>query len=133
MGGGALAYALALEPFAERAVLIAGPASLSRVLMRYADMLALPSRARARLIEIAGRRMGVAEHDLDLEFLPEPDALRVLVVHDEEDKDLPVAEARRIKERWPHSSLHLTRGLGHRRVLSDPDTVWRIVAFLREP
>jgi pimeloyl-ACP methyl ester carboxylesterase len=131
MGAGSLAYALTLERFAERAVLIAGPAAMTRVLDRYATLLRLAPRARAALFARVGRKMGVAEHDLDVERLPMPEELEVLVVHDQDDRDVPVAEAEAIKRNWPHAQVHLTAGLGHRRVLSDPETVARIVAFLK--
>lgn len=130
MGAGSLAYALTLDRFAERAVLIAGPASMTGVLNRYADLLKLSPRARKRLFEIVGRRMGVAEHDLDVERLPLPDGLRVLVVHDHDDRDVPATEAEAIKRNWPSAQVYLTAGLGHRRVLSDPEVITRIVAFL---
>ena len=130
MGAGSLAYALTLERFAERAVLIAGPASMSGVLDRYATLLRLAPRARARLFALVGRRMGVNEHDLDVERLPLPEGLRVLVVHDHDDHDVPVAEAEAIKRNWPSAQVHLTAGLGHRRVLSDREVIARIVAFL---
>lgn len=130
MGAGALAYALTLERFAERAVLVAGPASMSRVLERYSDLLRLGTRARKALFARVGRRMGVAEHDLDVERLPRPDGLKVLVVHDQDDREVPVAEAEAIKRNWPDAQLHLTAGLGHRRVLCDPEVVARVVAFL---
>lgn len=133
MGAGSLAYALTLERFAERAVLIAGPASMSGVLTRYADLLRLTPRARQALFEKVGRRMGVAEHDLDVDRLPMPEGLRVLVVHDQDDAEVPVAEAEAIKRNWPAAQVHLTAGLGHRRVLSDPEVVARIVAFLSSP
>jgi len=130
MGAGSLAYALTLERFAERAVLIAGPASMSGVLDRYAKLLQLSERARARLFALVGRRMGVAEHDLDVERLPLPEGLRVLVVHDHDDRDVPVAEAEAIKRNWPAAQVYLTAGLGHRRVLSDEAVIGRIIAFL---
>ena len=130
MGAGSLAYALSLERFAERAVLIAGPASMSGVLARYADALQLAPRARQRLFERVGRRMGVAEKDLDVDQLAMPEGLQVLVVHDHDDRDVPVAEAEAIKRAWPAAQVYLTAGLGHRRVLSDPDVIRRIVGFL---
>jgi len=130
MGAGSLAYALSLERFAERLVLIAGPASMSGVLERYATALALAPAARRRLFERVGRRMGIAEHDLDAERLRPPADLRILVVHDRDDREVPVAEAHAIKRAWPAAELCITGGLGHRRVLSDPAVIARIIGFL---
>ena len=66
MGAGAVAYSLTLEAYAPRAVLIAGPASMSRVLGRYADLLQLSNAVRVRLFLRVGRLMGIAEHELHL-------------------------------------------------------------------
>lgn len=130
MGAGSLAYALTLERFAERVVLIAGPASMSGVLERYASALELAPAARRILFARVGRRMGVAEHDLDVDHLTLPQGLRVLVVHDHDDREVPVGEAEAIRRNWPSVQVHLTAGLGHRRVLSDSAVIDRIIAFL---
>ncbi|HWP94841.1 MAG TPA: alpha/beta hydrolase [Gammaproteobacteria bacterium] len=133
MGAGAAGFTLANGLEVERAVLIGGPASMSRVLERFSAAIGLSRTARAMLFERVGRHMGVAEHDLDVERLAEPEGVRVLLVHDEDDRDVPVAEAHAIKSAWPRSELHLTRGLGHRRLLSDEATIRRIVGFVAAP
>lgn len=130
MGAGAVAYSLTLENYAPRAVLIAGPASMSRVLGRYADLLQLANSVRVRLFLRVGRLMGIAEHELDIERIAPPPGVRFLVVHDRDDKEVPVSEAEAIARHWADSTLHLTRGLGHTRLLADPETVQRIVTFI---
>jgi pimeloyl-ACP methyl ester carboxylesterase len=130
MGAGAVAYSLTLEQYAPRAVLIAGPASMSRVLGRYADLLELGNAVRVRLFLRTGRLMGIAEHELDIERIAPPPGVRFLLVQDREDKEVPVGEAEAIARHWTDSTLHLTRGLGHTRLLADPETVQRIVTFI---
>ncbi len=130
MGAGAVAYSLSLEPYAPRAVLIAGPSSMSRVLGRYADLLQLSNAVRVRLFLRIGRLMGIAEHAIDVEQLTPPPGVRFLVVHDREDKDVPVADAESIARHWTDTTLHITSGLGHTRILADNATVQRIVTFL---
>lgn len=130
MGAGAVGYSLTLEAYAPRAVLIAGPASMSRVLGRYSDLLRLSNAVRVRLFLRIGRMMGIAEHELDIERLPPPPGVRFLLVHDRDDKEVPVMESEVIARHWTDSTLHLTRGLGHTRLLADPDTIQRIVSFV---
>ncbi|WP_081500649.1 alpha/beta fold hydrolase [Dyella japonica] len=55
---------------------------------------------------------------------------RLLVIHDEEDKEVPVAHARALAASWPFAQLVVTRGLGHRRVLRDPAVVEKVGSFL---
>lgn len=56
--------------------------------------------------------------------------LSLLVVHDEDDKEVPLVHARGLAEAWPSAQLMVTRGLGHRRVLRDPAVVGAAVGFL---
>ena len=55
---------------------------------------------------------------------------RLLVIHDMEDKEVPVAQARTLAASWPFAQLVVTRGLGHRRVLRDPGVVEKVLGFL---
>lgn len=54
----------------------------------------------------------------------------LLVIHDEDDKEVPLAHARTLADAWPLSQLMVTRGLGHRRVLRDPAVEGAVVSFL---
>lgn len=54
---------------------------------------------------------------------------RLLVVHDEDDKEVPLTHARALTASWPSSDLLVTRGLGHRRVLRDAAVVERVLGF----
>ncbi len=64
-------------------------------------------------------------------FMPWMDT-PLLVAHDEADPEVPFDDGRVYAERWPGARLHPTRGLGHRRILRDPEVVQRATAFLLE-
>ena len=55
-----------------------------------------------------------------------------LIVHDRGDRDVPVAHAERLQHSWPDARLMLTEGLGHRRILRDPEVIAAAVDFLRQ-
>ncbi|CAI9400000.1 alpha/beta fold hydrolase [Nocardioides sp. T2.26MG-1] len=57
--------------------------------------------------------------------------LPTLVVHDVGDRQTPYADARGLAESLPDARLVTTEGLGHRRILRDPDVVARVTAFIR--
>jgi pimeloyl-ACP methyl ester carboxylesterase len=44
---------------------------------------------------------------------------RGLVVHDADDRDVPIGDGRHIADHWPGASFVATDGLGHRRILRD--------------
>jgi pimeloyl-ACP methyl ester carboxylesterase len=55
-----------------------------------------------------------------------------LLVHDQEDDDVPWQEGATLARTWPGATSVKTQGLGHRRILRDPDVVARSVAFMAE-
>lgn len=68
------------------------------------------------------------------EFAPSQFAGRIeteaLILHCEDDREVPKDIAERLHEEMPNSQLHLTEGLGHRRILRDDDVTRRIILFI---
>jgi pimeloyl-ACP methyl ester carboxylesterase len=56
----------------------------------------------------------------------------LLVIHDRFDPETSYQGSVEVTERWPRARLETSEGLGHRRVLRDPDLVKKAVAFLAE-
>jgi len=54
----------------------------------------------------------------------------LLVVHDQDDREIAFDEAARLVRAWPGARLHPTKGLGHFRILRDPDVAALAVRFL---
>jgi len=81
------------------------------------------------------RRRIEARFAMSLDALYAPPLARemtapLLVVHDEEDRDVPVRCGRLLAEAWPGAELEITRGLGHMRVLRDAAVIDRVVSFV---
>lgn len=54
-----------------------------------------------------------------------------LVIHDEDDEDIPWQSGKQVADAWAGSSFMLTHTLGHRRILRDKETVQAVVDFIR--
>jgi pimeloyl-ACP methyl ester carboxylesterase len=54
-----------------------------------------------------------------------------LVVHDVGDRQTAYADARALAETLPDARLVTTEGLGHRRILRDPEVIAAVTAFIR--
>ena len=54
----------------------------------------------------------------------------LLIVHDQQDREIPIDEARSLRAVWPGAELHETSQLGHVRILRDPSVSERIAQFL---
>jgi pimeloyl-ACP methyl ester carboxylesterase len=55
----------------------------------------------------------------------------VLVIHDSEDRFVPVSSAVSIRQKLENGELLMTHGLGHHRILRSPRIVQRIIEFLQ--
>ena len=55
----------------------------------------------------------------------------VLVIHDENDDDVPVAAAHHIHKHLPNGSLYITKKLGHRKILGDDTVIAKTINFIK--
>lgn len=57
-------------------------------------------------------------------------SIPVLVIHDENDDDVPVAAAHHIYKYLSNGQIMITKELGHRKILGDNKVIKKIVAFI---
>jgi pimeloyl-ACP methyl ester carboxylesterase len=58
--------------------------------------------------------------------------IELLLVQDEDDKEVILKHALELKKAHPEASLFITRGLGHTRILKDETVIQACVTFIRE-
>ncbi len=131
LGATAAAVALCDGLCAERVALLApmaGPASYAG---RFAGALGLGEPAYRRLVARVERRVGAPMHHFDVPELGRAVAMPpTLVVHDRDDAYTPLGDGAAIAAAWPGARLHVTSGLGHRRLLRDPDVAAEVTGFV---
>lgn len=98
----------------------------------FRQVLGLGPRSVQRLVMNVERRIGYSFEDFEVvdmlaEAFRDPPAL--LCIHDADDGETPVEGSRALAAAWPNAELVVTQGLGHRRVLWDPDVVDRVARF----
>lgn len=125
-------YALAQRRIAaERIVCISPPARMEGLLVSFSDTLGLPPGVQRCFRELLERDFGA---DMWARFSPENHvrdmALPALIVHDADDRSVPIAEAEALARAWAGAELVRTRGLGHRRILADAAVIRRAVEFI---
>jgi pimeloyl-ACP methyl ester carboxylesterase len=86
-----------------------------------------------RMREAIERREGIALVQFEPAWLGERLAQPVLVVHDRNDRAAPLAAAQALVDALPAAQLHITEGLSHRRVLTDPAVLARVIDHLGRP
>ncbi len=70
------------------------------------------------------------DNQLPLYDKPLVDGSKLLLIHDEDDKDCDSQDAVKLNQTNPGSSLLITKGLGHIHILKDPGVIDRVVDFI---
>ena len=130
---GTIATALALHRGLEiqRAAFVASassPAAATEMLTRILD---LPPSVVDELHLHISNEVGFKWPALADGALMRNQSTPLLLLHDRDDRDVRYETAVRISELWPNSSLVLTHGLGHRRILRDSAVIEQVVNFMR--
>ena len=130
MGAAACSLAIADGLLVGRAAFVAPPARAADFYDRFTRHLGLSpavDRATRRRIE---DRLLTSLARLDAERLGREVRVPVLVVHDRDDREVPWLDGAIVADACPDARLYTTQGLGHRRILRDPEGVAAVVRFL---
>ena len=130
MGGAATTVALANGLELERAVFISPPADPREFLRIFGDALAISEEVRAHMKERVERRLGMTMESMRATTIAPSMHVPLLVVHDRDDKEVPVDSGQSIAEAWPNAELMLTEGLGHQRILRAEPVTNVAVSFI---
>jgi len=134
MGGTSAAVAAHLGAEIARLVLVGAPANPFTFLAEAKRRLGLSGREMQALYERLYRRTGIPLAATDiLAFGRDLGDRPALVIQDRADRAVRFATAERIIQSWPGARLMATEGLGHHRILRDPQVTAAAAHFLAEP
>lgn len=133
MGGAASMIAMHDGLSVDRAVFIASPIDPGRWVAYFAELLDLDAEVQASFLDALAERAGRPPEELHGERLAPALRVPLLAIHDTDDREVPIAASLALTRAWPGASLHQTSGLGHQRILSDPDVIARSVRFVAQP
>jgi pimeloyl-ACP methyl ester carboxylesterase len=86
----------------------------------------------ARMREIASRfvrQMGANPEQVDLSRAANNSLGPLLIVHDRQDRRIPISESEKVVAALAEATLARTEGLGHTRILASPDVHARVLEF----
>jgi pimeloyl-ACP methyl ester carboxylesterase len=132
MGGSAVAIALSEGVEAKKVVLISSPSSIESVLKRFARFIGLPKRSTDKFLNLVGENVGRPAKELDIAELIKQTYSDGLIIHDQNDIEIPFENAKAIKRNWNGSRLLSTQGYGHRSILRQKDVWHAIVEFIKD-
>lgn len=130
-----LTFALAMKRISpDRVVCISSPARLEGLFASFSDTLGLPRVVRKRFCARLEHDFGA---DIWARLSPENQAasfdVPALMIHDADDRSVPIEESEALSRVWRNSRLVRTEKLGHRRILADANVIRRVVNFLSTP
>ncbi len=115
-----------------RLVLVAPMVEAGSLFDGFQAALGFGERTRQAFDRAVDRLVGIPVADFDARVQAAyAGPIPTLVVHDVGDRQTAYAEARALVETLADARLVATEGLGHRRVLRDPDVIARVTAFIR--
>lgn len=130
LGAPAVAFAMRRGLAAGRVVFLAPPADPIDWSERFAARLGVSPRVMAAMRERSERWLGASWGDVSLTALARGQQAPLLVVHDQQDHDVPFEHGAAVAASWPGARLLETSGLGHRRILRDAGVVAQAVSFV---
>jgi pimeloyl-ACP methyl ester carboxylesterase len=131
MGGHGTILALAEGLGARAAVLLAPAVRLEHGLEKFGPMFRLPPKAIEGLRATIERRYGRSIwSELAADNLVRRIDMPALIVHSDDDPQVDVADARLLTDAWPGARLQIVGGLGHNKIVREPQVVDAAIAFL---
>lgn len=132
---GSLSTSLALQDglHLERLVFVAPGSHPGEATERMGQVLDLPPSVVMGVREALAARLGQTWQQLADSDPFAGHEVPLFVAHDVGDRDVPIDAAERLCSSWGPATLYRTAGLGHRRILRDPDVVLRAVEFIGPP
>lgn len=115
-----------------RVVGISPPSSIEGLVDKFADGLAIPAAAMEVMRTLFEARFGL---DLWTRLSPlrlaQTTRIGALIIHDDTDREVSWQEGEALAKAWPGARLLRTSGLGHRRILRDPQVVSATLLFIK--
>lgn len=129
MGAAAATLAAARGADIGRMAYISPPDDVGSFLHAVGETIGLPDSVVVEAQRAIEGRFGTRFDDLIPTEVAPGMTQPLLAIHDRDDREVSLEEVERLTRVWPDARLVVTEGLGHRRILRDPDVVRQVVEF----
>ncbi|MGB8224840.1 MAG: alpha/beta fold hydrolase [Polyangiales bacterium] len=130
LGGAATTLALSQGLEVERAVFISPPADPRAFLKVFSAALGISNDVRARVQQRIEARLGMPMESMRANAIAPSMRIPLLIIHDRDDKEVPLRAGQSIADGWPGAELIITEGLGHQRILRADAVANSAVSFI---
>ena len=120
-----------LFPWVDCLVTVGVPSRLEYPMGQFREMVGMRPKTWAWFLKYFEQSLGMSVQQVDAAAFGENLNIPGLIVHCRDDYEVAFHQGERIHDSWPGATLLATEGLGHRRILKDPEVITATVSFLR--
>lgn len=130
LGGMSILNAIKQGLQVKKAVVIGSGNSVINIVNTFVEKIGLPNK-----VALIMKNNFEKKYHFEMESFSAYEAAKevhipVLVIHDNDDEDIPVSEAYHLAENLTDKEILITNNLGHRKILGDVTVLHKIVEFL---
>jgi len=114
----------------KKAVTIGAGDIIEDIMNSFTKSLGMEVATGKLMIKLFEKKFGETINSYSAYIAAQEVKIPVLVVHDEDDADVPVSAAHHIAEHLENAEVLITKGLGHRKILGDSKVIKKIIEFL---
>jgi len=115
----------------KKAILIGSGDVVQDIMDDFILKLGLKSEISKRMRLIFENKIGETMNSYSAYIAAKDVSIPVLVIHDENDDDVPVTAAHHIHKHLNNGQIMITKELGHRKILGDNKVIKKIVEFIQ--
>lgn len=130
LGGMSILNAIKNGLQVKKAVIIGSGNSVINIVNTFVEKIGLPNRVAVIMKNNFEKKYQFEMESFSAYVAAKEVKIPVLVIHDNDDDDIPVSEAHNIVENLSDREILITNKLGHRKILGDATVIHKIIEFL---
>jgi pimeloyl-ACP methyl ester carboxylesterase len=130
LGGMSILNAVKKGLEVKKAVVIGSGNSVINIVNTFVEKIGLPNKVAILMRESFEKKYQFEMESFSAYIAAKEVKIPVLVIHDNDDDDIPVSEAHHLAENLSNKEILITNNLGHRKILGDTTVISKIVEFL---
>lgn len=130
LGGMSILNAIKKGLQVNKAVVIGSGNSVINIVNTFVEKIGLPNKVAVLMRNNFEKKYHFEMESFSAYIAAKEVKIPVLVIHDNDDDDIPVSEAHHLAENLSNKEILITNNLGHRKILGDSSVIAKIVEFL---
>ncbi len=130
LGGMALLNSVKKQLNIKQLVIIGSGDKVESIINSFISRLELPNSIAIQMQKKMESKHQILMNQYDASYAAKEVSIPVLVIHDQNDSDIPVSASINIHQNLEKGALLITKELGHRKILGDDKVIKSIINFL---